>query len=95
MITNGNPLLQNGNVICRYVVEARYRGKKPFCIGTFSVRREMTEQETEEAAKREAQSAVEHFYAECLPSDTTKPEITGVRLGSSVFVPDDYEWRRT
>jgi hypothetical protein len=85
----------SGNTICRYVVEARYAGKDVFIVGTFTTPRLKTEQETEAAALSDAKAAIDGFWERHFPDGSHRPEPVRAILGSAVFVPDDYEWRRT
>ena len=84
-----------GTHVCSYVVEAAYDGKKPFLIGTFTVPRAPTFQETEAAAMSEMVHKVRQFFVDHLPDEVQPPVSIKAQLGSISFIADDYEWRRT
>ena len=88
-------MMTSGHTNCTYIIIAKHEGKEPVSIGTFTLPRAATAQETEAAAKRGAEADVHKFYGAHLPDGTPRPTVVDVRLGHMTFIPDDYEWRRT
>lgn len=86
-----------GNTVCSYSAIVKYPDKENFSMysPTMTVTRCKTEQETEEAARKEAVRKVDLFFKKHFPAKTPRPEVVAVKLGSVTFIPDDYEWRRT
>lgn len=86
--------LRSGDVVCSYIIEVSYPGKEPFYVGSFTVPRASTEQETERQAMALSVDALRKFFDDHFPDAVPEPTVVSVRLGSYTFVPDDYDWRR-
>jgi hypothetical protein len=85
---------QNGTTVCSFIIEASYPGKKPFHVGTFTTSRLRTFTETQAAADAAAADCLRQFWEKSMPAAVPPPHTVKVVLGSQVFVPDDYDWKR-
>ncbi len=77
-MTNGSPMRSWCGVY-------QWPDKKPFLLGSISVRSEGTLQEVEKAVEAE----FDRVWGEILPDDVPRPKLLNLRPGAIWFVPED------